>query len=229
MKSTEILSSALRLLNFFNVHPRVSGAERCCGHDLLWSGDKANFLRLARLNVAKILDLGVEEVITSCPECYRTLAFDYETHGVSTGFKVTHLYEFLETEIEKNGVAFHPLGKKITYQDSCRLNRLDDLRALPRKLIYRLTHTDFSEMKDADRAALCCGNCAWTGCDASSKALQIKRLRQARDTGSGLIATSCPKCRIHLSCAMEDPLSGEELFMETMDLTSIIEKTIYWK
>jgi heterodisulfide reductase subunit D len=229
VRSMDILVDALRLLNFFDVHPRVLSDERCCGHDLLWSGDMVNFLRLAKLNIEMIRDIGVEEVITSCPECYRTLTVDYEANGVRTGFKVTHLYEFLETEIDRSAVGFHPLGKKITYQDSCRLNRLDGLRALPRKLLHRLTGTEFSEMKDADRAALCCGNCAWTGCDASNKALQIKRIRQARDTGSDLMVTSCPKCQIHLRCAMEDPFLGQELFMEMTDLTNIIEKTIYWK
>ena len=43
------------------------------------------------------------------------------------------------------------------------------------------------------------------------------------------MVTSCPKCQIHLRCAMEDPFLGQELFMEMTDLTNIIEKTIYWK
>jgi heterodisulfide reductase subunit D len=37
-------------------------AERCCGHDLLWSGDRDGFLRLARLDVAKLNALGIKEV-----------------------------------------------------------------------------------------------------------------------------------------------------------------------
>lgn len=229
LKSIDILMDALRLLNFFNVHPRISGAERCCGHDLLWSGDRANFLRLAKLNVENIQQSGVEEVITACPECYRTLAVDYEENGVRTGFKVTHLYEFLEREIDKGGVAFHPLDKKITYQDSCRLNRFEGQRSLPRKLIRRLTTTEFIEMQDSGRSALCCGNCAWTRCDAYNKALQVKRIHQARDTGSDLMVTSCPKCQIHLRCAMQDPFLGPDLYMEIADLTSIIAKSIYWE
>lgn len=229
VKTADILTDALRLLNYFNVFPRVLESERCCGHDLLWSGDRANFLRLAKLNAEMIRDIGVEEVITSCPECYRTLAVDYEKNGVSAGVKVTHLYEFLEIEIEKRGVAFHPLGKKITYQDSCRLNRLDTQREFPRKLIRRFAGSEFVEMQDSGRSALCCGNCAWTRCDVYSKALQVKRIRQARDTGSELIVTSCPKCQIHLRCAMEDPFLGSELSMEMIDLTSVIGKIIQWE
>lgn len=76
---------------------------------------------------------------------------------------------------------------------------------------------------------MCCGNCAWTGCDSSSKALQIKRIRQAHETESDILVTACPKCQIHLRCAMEDPFFGEELGMEMMDLTGILAKTIQWE
>jgi len=41
--------------------------------------------------------------------------------------------------------------------------------------------------------------------------------------------TACPKCQIHLRCAMEDAVRGEELKMEMLDLTSAIAKTIYWE
>ncbi|GAI11130.1 unnamed protein product, partial [marine sediment metagenome] len=67
------------------------------------------------------------------------------------------------------------------------------------------------------------------GCDSFSKALQVKRIRQAHDTGSDLLVTACPKCQIHLRCAMEDPFLGEELSMEMVDLTSIMINTIQWE
>jgi Fe-S oxidoreductase len=84
-------------------------------------------------------------------------------------------------------------------------------------------------MSESGNAAMCCGNTAWTGCDAFSKAMQVKRLQQARETGADLLITSCPKCQIHLRCAMQDPFRGDELQMEMLDLTSVIAKTIHWK
>jgi Fe-S oxidoreductase/coenzyme F420-reducing hydrogenase delta subunit len=229
VQTSGILADSLRLLNFFDVTPALLEHERCCGHDLLWSGDRENFLRLARLNVAAIETQGIEEVITACPECYRTLAGDYERFGVAVNFKVTHLYEFLEREIDNGAVTFAPLENKITFQDSCRLNSEEGLRSLPRKLMARLAPEQFSEMKDREASAMCCGNCAWTGCDAYSKAMQVKRLGQARDTGSDLLVTACPKCQIHLQCAMEDPIHGNALKMEMADLTSLIRRTIRWE
>lgn len=228
-QTTDILVDSLRLLNFFDIHPRLLAGERCCGHDLLWSGDQSNFLRLAALNAEMIAADGIEEVVTACPECYWTLSRDYAAYGIDVPFKVTHLYELVEREIDKGAVAFERLNRNLTFQDSCRLNRLEEGASLPRKLLHRLQPKSFKEMRDHGKAAICCGNCAWTGCDRYSKALQVKRLQQARDTGSDLLVTACPKCQVHLRCAMEDPILGSELQMEMLDLASVLARTIHWE
>ncbi|MCL2791162.1 MAG: hydrogenase iron-sulfur subunit [Desulfobulbus sp.] len=228
-QTNRILLDSLRLLNFFDVVPRVLPDERCCGHDLLWSGDRENFLRLARLNVEQLHNLGIETVITTCPECYMTLHTTYGEQGLTPRFRVIHLYDFLEEQIDKNAVGFKSLDRAITFQDSCRLGRLEGRADLPRKLLKRLRPAKFEEMKESAGASICCGNCAWTGCDSYSKALQVKRLEQAHATGSDLLVTACPKCQIHLKCAMEDPFRREQLQIELMDLTSVIAQTIHWE
>jgi len=229
VETNRILLDSLRLLNFFDVAPRLLADERCCGHDLLWSGDKDNFMRLARLNVDKLNQLGIETVITTCPECYMTLHATYAEQGLKPNFKVVHLYDFLEEQIDKGAVGFKPLDRSITFQDSCRLGRLCDRTDLPRKLLKRLKPVQYTEMKESGGAAICCGNSAWTGCDSYSKALQVKRLEQAHATGADLMVTACPKCQIHLKCAMEDPFRREQLSIELMDLTSVIAQTIRWE
>lgn len=229
VQTSNILVDSLKLLNFFDIEPALLSGERCCGHDLLWSGDRENFLELARLNVEAIKKTGVEEVVTACPECHRTLAHDYPEQGVELPFKVTHLYELIENEIAKGAVGFTDLPHVLTYQDSCRLSRLDGRPDLPRKLLNRLQPKDFREMRDRGASALCCGNCSWTGCDSYTKAMQVARLKQARETGSDLLVTSCPKCQIHLRCAMEDPVDGDAIRVETADLTSLLARTIRWE
>lgn len=229
VKNSDILENSLKLLNFFDVTPAVLENERCCGHDLLWSGDRDNFLKLAALNRDILNASGIEEMITACPECYRTFAHDYPKNGIELNFKVTHLYEFLEKEIDRGAVTFNGPEGIFTYQDSCRLNGLEEIKELPRKLINRFAKGNFKEMPDIKDGALCCGNSSWTGCDAFSKALQVKRIKQAKKTGSDFMITACPKCRIHLGCAMEDPFAGGELKMELTDLTNIIAKHICWE
>ncbi len=229
VKTSDILADSLRLMNFFDIFPKVLSDERCCGHDLLWSGDEENFLRLARLNAEAFKKMGIEKIVTACPECYRSLAHDYPKAGVPLDIEVIHLYDLLEKEIDKGAVGFEELDRKITFQDPCRLSRLDKRPELPRKLLQRLRPKAFEEMQDRGVSALCCGNCAWTGCDSYTKALQNKRLRQAKATGSDLLVTACPKCWIHLKCAMQDPFRGSEIEMEIMDLTGLLAGTIKWE
>ncbi len=229
VRTNVILQDALRLLNFFDIRPRLLAHERCCGHDLLWSGDRENFLKLARLNTEAFHDAGIQEIITACPECYHTLAHHYPEHGLHLPCRVRHVLEVAEEHIAKGAIGFKDFKRKVTFQDPCRLSRLEKKADLPRKLLERMALNDFKEMADQGVSALCCGNCAWTGCDRYTKALQLKRLRQARDTGSDLLVTACPKCQIHLRCAMEDPFHGKELTMDMMDLTSLLAKTIQWE
>ncbi len=224
-----ILEDSLRLLNFFDIAPMLLENERCCGHDLLWSGDPTNFVRLARLNARAIMESGAAEVITACPECCHTLRRAYPRHGVELPVKITHMHDFLETTIGKGAVAFKPLGARVTFQDACRQSRFESEAGLPRKLIARMAGSGFTEMPESGATAMCCGNSAWTGCDAYSKAMQVQHLIRARQSGAGLMLTACPKCQIHLRCAMEDAVRGAELHMEMMDLTSAVAKTIYWE
>ncbi len=229
VQTSHSIYDSMRLLNFFDIKPAVLENERCCGHDLLWTGDIKNFKKLAQINMDMFGCLGVEEVITTCPECFWTLSHDYPKHGFDLPFKITHMYDFLEGEIGKGAVNFRNTEDRITYQDSCRLSRFNGRADLPRHLMRRLHSASFQEMQNNSGSAICCGNTGWTGCDSYSKALQVKRLRQAKTTGSNLLLTSCPKCQVHLTCAMEDPYLGDEIQMEMMDLTSMIAKTIYWE
>jgi Fe-S oxidoreductase/coenzyme F420-reducing hydrogenase delta subunit len=224
----EILTASLRLLNFFDVHPVLLENERCCGHDLLWTGDRENFERLAKANLEEIRDHGVKTVITGCPECFFTWSRDYPELAGDQEFEVVHLYDFLDQEISKGGVSFKPFDRRVTYQDPCRLGRLSGKYEVPRRLMERIPFAGFQEMAERGPAAPCCGNCGWTNCDSFAKAVQVDRLRQASATGSDLLVTACPKCQVHLKCAMEDPHLHRELEMEMLDLAQVLERTIEW-
>ncbi len=225
----KILVDSLRLLNFFDVEPMVLENERCCGHDLLWTGDRDNFIHLARLNAKAIEESGAEEMIISCAECHHTFVNEYSEYGIKLPVKITHMQEFLKREIEKGAVGFRHLEKAAAFQDACRQSRFNGQASLPRELIEYFAPGSISEQPGKETLSDCCGNCAWTGCDSYSKAMQVNRLKKISDKGAGLLLTACPKCQIHLRCAMEDALMGDELKMEMMDVISAIAKTIYWE
>jgi Fe-S oxidoreductase len=222
-----IARDSIRLLNFLDIKPRLLPDERCCGHDLLWSGDVENFETLCRLNYKTFKDAGIKEVIVSCPECFQVLS--EHMPRIITGFdiKVTLLLDLLQREMKIGGKSFQPLKKKATFQDPCRLGRMLNRYAGPRELINLIPEMKFLEMENSGKGALCCGNCGFINCDAYSKQIQVKRLQEAKATGADLLITACPKCMIHLTCTIRDPLQrGKKIKMEIRDLISILADQI---
>jgi Fe-S oxidoreductase len=56
----------------------------------------------------------------------------------------------------------------------------------------------------------------------------VERLQEAKATRSDLLITACPKCMIHLTCAMRDPFRYGSLSMEIRDLASVLADQIEW-
>ncbi len=223
-----IARDSVRLLNFLDIEPVLLKNERCCGHDLLWAGDRENFETLCRLNYEEFKSAGIEEIIVSCPECYTMLG----THmpEVIPGFdiKVTLLLDLLQKEVRKGGKAFRPLETTATFQDPCRLGRMSGCYEAPRFLLGQIPGLVLREMENSGRGAICCGNSGFINCDAYSKNIQVQRLREVSATGAQLLVTACPKCMIHLSCAMRDPARNEKVEVNIRDLTSILARGIEW-
>jgi Fe-S oxidoreductase len=109
------------------------------------------------------------------------------------------------------------------------MSRFEGRPELPRTLMNRMALPRFTEMPENGKSALCCGNSGWIGCDAYSKALQVKRLKQAKTAGSETVITACPKCQVHLTCAMEDPFKNASLKLNVKDLVSVIAETIKYE
>ncbi len=216
----------LRLMNYLGIEPVVLNEERCCGHDLLFSGERDKFADLARLNYQAFKDAGVREVVTACPECH--LAWQRWMPKALPGFdmKVTLLIDLLEREFSTGAAEFAPLKKRVTYQDPCRLGRMAGKFEEPRALMNRIPELSLHEMEDHGSGSLCCGNSAFINCDAYSKKVQVQRLLQAKRTKAELLVTACPKCMIHLTCAMRDPHEPQALDLEIKGLPTLLAQSV---
>ncbi len=58
-------------------------------------------------------------------------------------------------------------------------------------------------------------------CGSTAKGIQLKRLRQARETGAQVMAVACPKCQVHLLCAQQDRGIGAENAIEIRDIATL--------
>jgi len=227
-RALDITEASLKILNSFGIEPRLLPNEKCCGHDVLWTGDIETFKKLAEHNAAQIKEAGVKKIIFSCPEGYRTFKLDYPNFGFDVGCELQHISEFLAERIEKDGMKFNEVKMKVTYQDPCRLGRHLGVYDAPRKVLESIPGIEFVEMQYSRLDSICCGTSAWTNCDSYSNMIRTQRLSEAVETGAETIITSCPKCQTHFRCAMID--KGEEHRttpkIETMDLVNLVANAL---
>jgi Fe-S oxidoreductase len=222
----DIARSTVRLLNAAGIEPVILPDERCCGHDLLWAGDLANFEKLAKHNIEKFKESGAKRIITSCPEGAATFKLYYPEVAGSMPLDVLHLVEFLDEQCSSGALRFKTTEKSVTYQDPCRLGRFLGVYEQPRNLLRALFGDGFSDMRRSGQSAICCGTSGWMNCGIHSKSIQTQRLREARLTGSTLLATACVKCKIHFACAMKDVDFPEEARIQVEDLAVLAASSL---
>lgn len=226
LSTLEAAESSIRILNKLGIKPVLMPDERCCGHDLLWNGDVENFRRLAEHNLKEIQKTGAKTILFSCAECMSALKNLYPEHGFAVKAELKHMSQFLAEKITAGELELAASDTEVTYQDPCRLGRhlgiYDEPRLVLRSGASPLSDEDhFHEMKQVGKRSLCCGVSGWMNCDLTSKAIQTGRLKQAKETGAEVLAVACPKCQIHLTCAMKDQAVSEKYSIRIRDIATI--------
>jgi Fe-S oxidoreductase len=221
----EIARSTVKILNKADIIPAILPNERCCGHDLLWTGDNETFHKLAGLNVEMIKESEASRIVTSCPECLRTLKIDYADFLEGTGIEIMHISELISSLIKNDGMKFNRTGV-MTYHDPCRLGRHMGIYDAPREVIKSMG--ELVEMGKNRTESSCCGVSAWATCESMSKQMQVDRLIEAKSTGSDILITSCPKCLIHLKCALhhQSPVEREKVVIPVVDLSVVAGRAL---
>jgi Fe-S oxidoreductase len=225
IQTVEESRAAIRLLNHLGITPVVMPQERCCGHDLLWSGDTENFKKLAEYNIEEIKKTGAKKIVVSCPEGYRTLKLDYPKYGNAT-FEVQHISEVLNDALDKGALKFKEMKKKVTFQDPCRLGRHMGIYDAPRNILNAIPGIEVVEMPRSRQRAVCCGVSAWVNCSFYSKQIQMMRLKEAKNTGADLLVLACPKCEIHFRCTMKEESAPEEIKIPTVQFSALVARAL---
>ncbi len=226
VKSLNIARSTLQILNYYDIKPQILTNEKCCGHDFYWNGDLNGFKNLAESNLEQIYNSGAKTIITACPECYRTLEVDYPRFFGTQPYQVMHISEFLMEKLNSEKIKVKSDGLKVTYQDPCRLGRHLGIYVAPRQVLQNLSGLEFQEMAHSGNRAICCGVSGWMNCSRVSKQIQEQRLQEAKITGADTLITSCPKCQIHLQCAMLDKQLNQEVDLQIKDLTEVLAENL---
>ena len=192
---------------------------KCCGHDQKWQGLTEVFEKLKAYNQKKIEASGIDTLVSSCAECFRTFARDYELEGV----KVMHTTEYL---IESGfDMQLSTDATTVTFHDPCRLGRQMGVYDEPRELINAVQGVDLVEMEHNGEDAMCCGVSSMMSCNENARALRVARMEEIKSTGADTMLTSCPKCVSHFECLK---FEGDERYedIEILDVVTFLAREV---
>ena len=226
VEAMNIARNTVKILNYFDIHPQVLSDEKCCGHDSYWNGDFQTFQNLALANLDQIKKSKAKKIITSCPECYRSLKIDYPKYFGRQDFEVFHISEFLADIIANKKPVLKGESQKVTFQDPCRLGRHMNIYEQPRDTLRSIAGIDLVEMAHHHKRSICCGVSGWMNCSQVSKQIQTNRLGEAKETGADILVTSCAKCQIHFKCALDDAELSKEMTFQIKDLTEVVGQSL---
>ncbi|MCP3944723.1 MAG: (Fe-S)-binding protein [Desulfobacteraceae bacterium] len=195
--------------------------ENCCGESIRKTGSEQVFKDLARKNIKTFIDNGVKKIIVSSPHCFHTFKNEYPEFMVN--FEIVHINQYLLELLDRGQLEL--TGKyngKVTYHDPCYLGRHNGIYDEPRDLLKKVSGLELVEMQTHGKNSLCCGGGGgriWMDTPRQERFSDI-RLNQARETGAGVLATSCPYCITNFE---ESRLNlGFEEVIEVKDVTQII-------
>ena len=220
----ENTTAAFTLFEAMDVDVAYLGRDflKCCGHDQKWQGMSEVFEKLKAYNQRKIKASGIDTLVSSCAECFRTFARDYELDDI----KIMHTTEFLQLNKFNMELAVEE-ELKVTYHDPCRLGRQMGIYDEPRELLADVDGVKLVEMEHHGEEAMCCGVSSMMSCNENSRALRVNRFEEMRATGADIMLTSCPKCVSHFECLKfeGDPKND----IEILDVVSFLARQVQEK
>ena len=196
--------------------------ENCDGNEVRTIGEAGLFQFLAEKNIALFRDLGIKKIITLDPHALNTFKKDYQ--ALDGDFEVYHYTQVLAPLIQSGKIPLKELNDKITYHDPCYLGRHNVEYNAPRKILKAIPGIELVEMDRSRENAFCCGGGGGNfftdilggGEDSPSRI----RVREALDTGAGIIAVACPQC----AKMLDDAVKIEQLDdrIKVMDVAEIV-------
>jgi Fe-S oxidoreductase len=222
----KVAVATARILQRAGVDFGILGSkESCCGESIRKAGGEEVFRTLARNNIKTFIDAGVKKILVASPHCYDTFKNEYPEFMVN--FEVVHTTQLLLQLFDQGRL--EPCGeyaRKVTYHDPCYLGRHNGLYDEPRDLLRRVPGLELVEMADTREGSLCCGGGGgriWMDTPLDERFANL-RLKQARETGAGVLVTSCPYCITNFE---ESRLSlGYEDELEVREITEIVAEVL---
>jgi len=191
----------------------LGGAEKCCGLYAFDLGFRHEYDRLKKINLDALNKAKVDRVVVACGSCHRIWR-EY-AKASQAEFQAVHGVEYVNQLIESGRLTFSkPVGKKISYHDSCHLGRGAGVYEAPRNILRAIPGVEIVEMERNRRWAWCCGGGGGVP-EADPELAQwcaSDRMREAAATGAQVMLTSSALCqRAFIDMKPPQPLPVQDL------------------
>ncbi|RLG48250.1 MAG: hypothetical protein DRN90_03780 [Thermoproteota archaeon] len=210
--------SMAQILNAVGEEWTLLGDEEvCCGAPWLMIGDVNSAKESAKRNVEAIERLGAERVVTTCPTCFKQLKVAYpKLLERELGFEVIHATQLISSYLMDGMLSLREGIREIVYHDPCELARQMGVIEEPRFILTKL-----GVLKELEKRGLetqCCGGGGFLRAINEEISVKVAQLRvnQALETGAGILATSCPSCKMNLS-------EGAKVLNTNIDVVDLVE------
>ncbi|HEY3377004.1 MAG TPA: LUD domain-containing protein [Armatimonadota bacterium] len=182
-------------------------AQGCCGKPVAGLGDQATAVVMAKHNIEVFERENADVLLCACPTCTETwldyahlLAAEPEwaARARALAGRVREFCGFVAEAYAQRGMLdATPGATKVTYHDSCHLNRGLHVTAQPRQLLAAADGYALVEMRDC---AKCCGMAGAFGMTYADLARPIlaQKIQHIKDTGADIVAVACPACMMQL-------------------------------
>lgn len=202
---TDVGKAVVEVLTRNGVEVVIPQMQHCCGVPVFAHGDLKTAREMALSNISIFEKAEVDGVIVACGTCTSAWKHNFPDwlkdtphyeKALSWGEKTFEITDFLLHRIDLN----ENLGRvpmKVTYHDSCHLNRELGITQAPRELIKKIPGVELVEMKNPGRCCGGAGSFSLLYYDLSLGILE-KKMADARATGADSILTGCSGCKMQL-------------------------------
>ncbi len=222
----------------------LGNKERCCGDSARRLGNEYLFQNLARENLKTLAGLKINGLITFCPHGYHVFKNEYpalldlfpdfnpeEKEQIKSLRILSHL-EFLAELLKEKKLSF---GDKLkdsvlddgsyVIHDSCYYGRHSGLLEQPRQILSTVLPGDLKELKNSKEHTFCCGGgggLMWLE-EKPDQRVNHLRAQEIIQSGSQLVATSCPFCLTMLQDGLKNKGADR---IKVMDIAQILAATL---
>ncbi|MEX2752885.1 MAG: (Fe-S)-binding protein [Candidatus Freyarchaeota archaeon] len=205
---------------------KVLQDEPCCAHVLIKTGQENLITEYLKKVFEKVNSAGVQEVLFTCPACYRAFKYEYpRVLGVEPNFECLTASEFIYTLLNEGKIPLRGRKSKeeeirVTYHDPCHLARYSGIYDQPRQILKSIDGLRLVEMPRNRENSWCCG--VGGGVKAAFPEFWQKtseeRIKEAQSIDASVLVTACPACESGFIDALKTHQGNNLKILDIVDI-----------